>query len=41
METKKMFKLEVLFLGRIVSAEGYTLDSSTVAPVLRLKETLP
>ena len=37
-----MFKREVLFLGRIVSAEGgYTLDPSTVAPVLRLKETLP
>jgi hypothetical protein len=32
-----MFKREVLFLGRIVSAEGYTLDPSTVAPVLRLK----
>jgi hypothetical protein len=43
LEPKKcsMFKREVLFLGRIVSAEGYTLDPSTVAPVLRLKETLP
>ena len=36
-----MFKREFLFFGRIVSAEGYTLDPSTVAPVLRLKETLP
>jgi uncharacterized membrane protein YkvA (DUF1232 family) len=36
-----MFKREVLFLGGIVSAEGYTLDPSTVSPVLRLKETLP
>ena len=32
-----MFKREVLFLGRIVSEEGYKLDPSTVAPILRMK----
>ena len=36
-----MFKREVLFLGRIVSEEGYKLDPSTVAPILRMKETPP
>ena len=36
-----MFKREVLFLGRIVSEEGYKLDPSTVSPILRMKETPP
>jgi hypothetical protein len=36
-----IFKREVLFLGRIVSEEGYKLDPSTVAPILRMKETPP
>ena len=36
-----MFKREVLFLGRIVSEEGYKLDPSTVAPILRMKGTPP
>ena len=36
-----MFQREVLFLGRIVSEEGYKLDPSTVAPILRMKETPP
>jgi hypothetical protein len=31
-----MFKREVVFLGRVVSGEGYKLDPSTVAPILRL-----
>ncbi|CAB4033072.1 Hypothetical predicted protein [Paramuricea clavata] len=33
-----IFKREVVFLGRIVSEEGYKLDPSTVAPILRMKE---
>ena len=32
---------EVTFLGRVVSKDGYRLDPSTIAPILRLKETLP
>ena len=36
-----MFKREVVFLGRVVSAEGYKLDPSTMAPILRLKDTPP
>ena len=36
-----IFKREVLFLGRIVSEEGYKLDPSTVAPIIRMKETPP
>ena len=36
-----MFKKEVVFLGRVVSEEGYKLDPSTIAPILRQKETLP
>ena len=36
-----MFKREVVFLGRVVSAQGYKLDPSTMAPILRLKDTPP
>ncbi|CAB4000929.1 Hypothetical predicted protein [Paramuricea clavata] len=36
-----MFKKEVVFLGRVVSGEGYKLDPSTIAPILRLKATPP
>ena len=36
-----MFKREVVFLGRVVSAQGYKLDPSTMAPILRLKDTSP
>ena len=34
-----LFKREVTFLGRIVSAEGYKLDPSTTEPVENLKKT--
>ena len=36
-----MFKKEVTFLERVVFKDGYRLDPSTIAPILRLKETLP
>ena len=36
-----MFKREVVFLGRVVSGEGYKLDPSTIAPILGLKDTPP
>jgi hypothetical protein len=36
-----MFKREVVFLGRVVSGEGYKLDPSTTAPILRLKDNPP
>ena len=36
-----MFKREVVFLGRVVSAQGYKLDPSTMDPILRLKDTPP
>ena len=36
-----MFRREVVFLGRVVSAEGYKLDPSTMAPILRLKDKPP
>ena len=37
----KLFRREVNFLGRVVSAEGYKLDPATVAPVLNLAKTPP
>ena len=37
----KMFKKEVNYLGRIVSADGYRVDPSNVKAVLALKETNP
>jgi len=37
----KMFKREVNYLGRIVSADGYRVDPSNVKAVLALKETNP
>lgn len=37
----KLFKREVVFLGRVVSENGYKLDPSSVGPVLRLKESNP
>ena len=36
-----MFKKEVIFLGRVVSKDGYQLDPSTIASLSRLKETPP
>ncbi len=36
-----MFKREILILGRIVSQERYKLNSSTVAPILCMKEAPP
>ena len=36
-----LFKREVVFLGRVVSAEGYKLDPSAITPVFHLKETPP
>ena len=37
----KLFRREVNFLGRVVSAEGYKLDPATIAPVLNLAKTPP
>ena len=37
----KLFKREVNFLGRVVSAEGCKLDPATMAPVLNLAKTPP
>ena len=37
----KLFKREVVFLGRVVSENGHKLDPSSVGPVLRLKESNP
>lgn len=36
-----LFKREVVFLGRVVSEEGYKLDPSNIKPVLALKESPP
>ena len=33
------FKQQVTFLGRIVSREGYRLDSDSIAPSLHLQKT--
>ena len=32
----KLFRKEVSFLGRVVSADGYKLDPTSIAPVLNL-----
>ena len=37
----KLFRKEVSFLGRVVSADGYKLDQSSIAPVLNLAKNLP
>jgi len=37
----KMFKKEANYLGRIVSADEYQVDTSNVKAVLALKETNP
>ena len=37
----KLFRREVNFLGRVVSAEGYKLDPATIASVLNLAKTPP
>ena len=37
----KVFRREVNFLGRVVSAEGYKLDPATITPVLNLAKTPP
>lgn len=36
-----LFKREVVFLGRVVSEEGYKLDPSSIEPVLQLKDKTP
>ena len=36
-----IFQREVMFLGRIVSKEGYKLDPSTIAPILRMQDVPP
>lgn len=36
-----MFKREVVFLGRVITGEGYNLDPKTVDPILSLKDTPP
>ncbi|CAB4025594.1 Hypothetical predicted protein [Paramuricea clavata] len=36
-----IFKRELVFLGIIVSKDGYKLDPSTFAPILCMQETLP
>ena len=43
MKPKKcdMFKKQAKFLGRIASKHGYKLDSSTIEPVLKLKDYIP
>ena len=37
----KLFRTEVSFLGRVVSANGYKLDPSSIAPVLNLAKNPP
>ena len=37
----KLFRKEVSFLGRVVSADGYKLDPSSIAPVLNLAKNPP
>ena len=37
----KLFRKEVRFLGRVVSADGYKLDPSSIAPVLNLAKNPP
>ena len=36
-----IFKREVVFLGRIISKDGYKLDPSTIATILCMQETPP
>ena len=38
---RKLFRKEVSFLGRVVSADGYKLDPSSIAPVLNLAKNPP
>ena len=37
----ELFRRKVKFLGRVVSEEGYTLDLSSIKPVLALKDSPP
>lgn len=37
----ELFRRKVKFLGRVVSEEGYTLDPSSIKPVLALKDSPP
>ncbi len=37
----KMFRKEVNFLGRIVSADGYKLDPDSIKPLLQLQRSVP
>ena len=37
----KLFRKEISFLGRVVSANGYKLDLSSIAPVLNLAKNPP
>ena len=36
-----LFKREVVYLGRIVSEEGYRIDSENIKPILKLKDAKP
>ena len=35
------FKRQVKFLGRVISEEGYKLDTSNIKPILQLRDTQP
>ena len=35
------FKRQVKFLGRVISEEGYKLDTSNINPILQLRDTQP
>ena len=37
----KLFRKEVNFLGRIVSADGYKLDTANIKPLLQLQDSIP
>lgn len=37
----ELFKSSVKFLGKVVTAEGYTMDPGEIAPVTALKEKIP
>ena len=36
-----LFKKEVVYLGRIVSEEGYRIDPENIQPILKLKDAMP
>ena len=37
----ELFRSSVKFLGKVVTAEGYTMDPAEIAPVMALKEKIP